>query len=68
MTTHKSTIIVQYIGKGLYSAHSSEYPDCQAVAGSEDGVRAAVEEAIRKLLLERESNLSPTAQAKDHCS
>jgi predicted RNase H-like HicB family nuclease len=60
-----SSIVVQYIGKGLFSAHSSEYPDCHAVADSEDGARAAVEEAVRNHLSEKHSKPFPSARTED---
>jgi predicted RNase H-like HicB family nuclease len=43
------TIVIKYVGKGLYSATCPELPDCHAVADSVEDARRALEETIKQV-------------------
>jgi predicted RNase H-like HicB family nuclease len=49
-------IVVERVAAGSYRATSLSFPDCQAVASTEEEARQAVEEAIGRLLHERQES------------
>ena len=56
------TIVVERLGDALYRARCTLYPDCQAVAATEEAARQAVEEAIARILRERDEAFTPRSR------
>jgi predicted RNase H-like HicB family nuclease len=58
MQATECTIIIEHLGDNHYRASCPLFPDCQAVAATEDAARQAVAEAIERILRARESHES----------
>jgi tryptophan synthase alpha chain len=65
MSGVRQSIVVEYLGKGLYSASSAEFPDCRAVADSEEAAAKAVEDAIRKASFSKNNGASDSMNPID---
>jgi predicted RNase H-like HicB family nuclease len=58
MQATECTIVIEQLGDNHYRASCPLFPDCQAVAATEDAARQAVAGAIERILRERESHES----------
>jgi predicted RNase H-like HicB family nuclease len=58
-------IVVERLNAECYRATSLNFPDCQAVAASAEEARQAVEEAIGRILHERQRSLPTTGEESE---
>jgi len=54
-------IVIERLGENHYRASCPVFPDCEAVAATEEAARQAVAEAIERILGKREENAEPVA-------
>ena len=55
MQATECTIVIEHLGDNHYRASCPLFPDCQAVAATEDAARQAVAEAIERILRTRDA-------------
>jgi len=64
MPAAKCTIVVERLGRHCYRASCPLFPDCEAVAATEDAARQAVAESIDRILRERQASAMPLPRGR----